>query len=348
MDVQDQNESTQNLTCATQDGVDMRFNSAELIQSVNSGAAFDDISKNYIEPAVAVLCSGIEGDYIAYCTQHTPQYVGNIGTAMTDLTYPGKARAKLNQALAPKEDRSIQIDSVNMATLVAGVATYFNPSNAIGEQYKEGMIARTSMADYYEQEKLWTMTNSSDVVGNTDAAALVTDGGTTLDMHTLISIANQRVGEQFTIAGVYDVNPETKAAYPHLKQFVITALGATVSTIYPPTYLTGAKQNVAKSDGTALATTDFNAAVITPAGSASAAYVQSLMYQKEAFQFVTADLPLMDDSIKCQRMTKEGLSLRVWMGSDIRNDELLMRLDILYGMGALRAAWACRLYGAAN
>src|ERR1035437_8009691 len=32
MDVQDQNESTLNLTCATQDGVDMRFNSAELMQ----------------------------------------------------------------------------------------------------------------------------------------------------------------------------------------------------------------------------------------------------------------------------------------------------------------------------
>src|SRR4051812_3202519 len=36
MDVQDQNESTQNFTVATQDGVDMRFNSAELMQSVNS------------------------------------------------------------------------------------------------------------------------------------------------------------------------------------------------------------------------------------------------------------------------------------------------------------------------
>ena len=46
MDVQDQNESTQTITVATQDGVDMRFNSAELIQSVNSGSKFDDLSKN--------------------------------------------------------------------------------------------------------------------------------------------------------------------------------------------------------------------------------------------------------------------------------------------------------------
>src|SRR5437667_2445132 len=43
MAVQDQDERTQTLTVATQDGVDMRFNSAELIQSVSNGAAFNDL-----------------------------------------------------------------------------------------------------------------------------------------------------------------------------------------------------------------------------------------------------------------------------------------------------------------
>lgn len=348
MNVQDQDESTQNFTAATQDGVDMRFNSAELMQSVNSGSAFDDLSRRYIEPAMSVLCSGVEGDYIAYCTKATPQWVGNIGTALTTLEYPGKARAKLNQALAPKENRALQIDSVSMAGIVNGAVAYFNPSNAISEQYREGLIARTSMADYYEQEKLWVNTNGDDVTANTDASALVTDGGSTIDMHTMLAVAKQHVGMQFTIAGVYDVNPETKAAYPHLKQFVITAIGATTTTVSPPFYLTGAKKNVGSSTGADLATTAFNAAVLTFAGSASSSYVQSIMYQKEAFQFVTVDLPLMDDAHKCVRMTQEGLSMRCWMGSDIRNDELLMRLDILYGMAALRPQWACRLYGAAN
>ena len=76
MDVQDQAESTQTITVATQDGVDMRFNSAELIQSVNNGAAFDDLSKNYIEPAVASLVSGIESDFLAYATKNTYNLAG--------------------------------------------------------------------------------------------------------------------------------------------------------------------------------------------------------------------------------------------------------------------------------
>jgi hypothetical protein len=72
------------------------------------------------------------------------------------------------------------------------------------------------------------------------------------------------------------------------------------------------------------------------------------MYHKEAFQFVTADLPIMGDASLCVRRQQDGLSMRVWQGSDIRNDELLMRIDMLYGMAALRPEWACRLIGAAS
>jgi hypothetical protein len=97
-----------------------------------------------------------------------------------------------------------------------------------------------------------------------------------------------------------------------------------------------------------LATTDFNSKALTFVGAASTSYVQPIMYHPEAFQFITADLPLMDDAQKCVRRVQDGLSVRVWMGSDIRNDELLMRLDILYGMAALRPEWACRIVGAAN
>lgn len=348
MDVQDQNESTQTITLATQDHTDMRFNSAELIQSVNSGAAFDDLSKNYIEPAVSSLISGIESDYLAFCTKATYQVAGTAGTGITSLVAPGAARAKLNQQLAPKDRRALQMDSVTMGGLVNGVSAYFNPSSAIGDQYREGLVARTGMADFYENERVWTLANSSDVTGSTDAAALVTDGGTTIDMHTLLPVATQVVGQVFTVAGVYDCHPETKAAYAHLKQFTITAIGATTTTISPATILTGPKRNMGSSTGAAIATTAFNAQVITFIGAASTSYVQPLMYHPEAFQFVTADLPIMDDAQKCVRINKDGLALRVWMASDIRNDELLMRIDILYGMAALRPQWACRLVGSPN
>ena len=342
MDVQDQAETNGTITVATQDHVDMRFNSAELALSL------DDISKRYIEPAVKVLVSGIEADYLAASTKATYNVAGTAGTAITSLVAPGAARAKLNQGLAPKDmNRAIQMDSVTMGGLVNGVAAYFNPSGAISEQFREGLVARTAMADYYENERVWTMTNGSDVTGTTDAAALVTDGGTTVDMYTLIPVANQVVGQVFTIAGVYACHPETKQAYPHLQQFTITAIGATTTTVSPAIVLTGARKNVVSSTGGTLATTDFNSKTVTFVGAASTSYPVPLMYHKEAFQFVTADLPLMDDAHKCVRRVQDGLSLRVWQASDIRNDELLMRIDILYGFAALRPEWACRLIGSA-
>jgi hypothetical protein len=344
MDVQDQAESSQTITVATQDGVDMRFNSAELIQSVNSDGAFNDFSKNYIAPAVATLCSGIEADFLAYCTKATYNTAGTAGTPPTDLVAIGAARAKLNQYLAPKDgNRFVQMDSVTMGGMVNGLKGLFQDSSQIREQYREGMIGRTGMADFYENERVWTLTNGSDVTGTTDAAALVTDGGNTLDMHTTIATTAVNVGQVFTISGVYACHPETKAAYSSLQQFTITAIGTTTVTVSPAFILTGAKKNVVSSTGGTLATTDFNSKTLTFVGAASTSYTQNLMYHKEAFQFITADLPLMDDAVKCVRRTQDGLSLRVWQASDIRNDELLMRIDILYGMAALRPQWACRI-----
>ena len=341
-DVQDVTSKSTTLTMATQDHVAMRFNSAELYTDIA------DFSKRYIEPAMAVLISGIESDVLQGCTKAVYNVAGTAGTSITDLTALGSARAKLNQGLAPKDNnRFIQMDSVTMGGLVNGLKGLFQDSPQIAKQYREGLIGRTAMADYYENERLWTLTNIADVTGTTDAAALVTDGGSSVDMHT--TVASPAVGSVFTIAGVYACHPETKAAYSSLQQFTVTATSASAAvTVSPTIYLTGAYQNVCSSTGAALATTDFNSKTLTFVGAASTSYVQPLMYHRDAFTFVTGDLPLMAGADRCVRKSYDGLTLRVWQDSDIRNDEQITRIDMLYGWAALRPQWACRLVGAAN
>lgn len=343
MDVQDQNEQTQTITVATQDGVDMRFNSQELIQSVDNDGAFDALSKNYIEPAIATLCSGIEADFLAYCTKATYHVAGTAGTALTDLVAVGAARAKLNQQLAPKDgNRYIQCDSIAMGGMVNGLKGLFQDSAQIREQYREGMIGRTAMADWYENDRMWTLPNSADVAGEINGGTL-TSGITslTVDGFTAAPVA----GMVFTVEGVYDCHPETKTAYAHLKQFVVTS-ATTTSISFSPAMIydtTNPRQNCVSTAAGPIDNSD-----ITFVGAASTNYVQQLMYHKDAFQFITADLPVFDDAHKCVNKRSENLNLRVWMGSDIRNDELLMRVDILYGMAALRPEFACRIIGAAN
>lgn len=338
MDVQDSEQQKTTLVVSTQDGVDMRFNSRELALDL------DSFSKLHLEPAMATLISGIESDVLQGCTKAVYNVAGTAGTPPTDLVAFGAARAKLNQGLAPKDgNRYVQYDSVNMGTIVNGLKGLFQDSAQVKEQYREGMIGRTAMADWYENERVWTLTNGSDVTANTDAAALVTDGGNTIDFHTLLAVAQQKVGQVFTISGVYACHPETKAAYGSLQQFVITAIGATTTTVSPSFYLTGPKQNVCSSTGAQLATTDFDAKTLTFIGNASTSYVQNLMYHRDAFTFATAELPLMADAAQCVRKTYDGLSIRVWQASDIRNDELLTRIDMLYGYSAVRPQWACRI-----
>lgn len=339
IDVQEQAETSQTITVATQDGVDMAFNSDEmsLITPDNIGT----FSKLYIEPAMAGLLSAIEGDFISYATKKVYQQVGTPGSPPSDLAAIGAARAKLNQQLAPKDgNRFVQLDSVTSGGLVNGLKGLFQDSSQIREQYREGMLGRTGGADFYENDRMYAHTNgSSDNTGTVNDT--VASGDTSVTLASMGVSKTIKAGSIITFAGCYDVHPETKQAYSHLKQFVVTAdvdtdgAEAVTVAISPAIITTGARQNCSAVP------TNGGAALIS--GSASTSYLQNLMYHKEAFQFITAPLPLMGDSLTCTRREQEGLSLRVWQASDIINDRMLMRIDILYGMAALRPEWACRI-----
>jgi hypothetical protein len=349
MSVQDQAEESTSLVLATQDGVDMRFNGAELSLTI------EDFSTRYIEPAVSVLVSGVEGDILESVTKDVYQVTGTPGTvvgASADISAITNARAKLNQQLAPKDgQRAVQLDSVTMGTVTNGIKGLFHDGPQLKEAFREGFISRNSMADWYENERTYTHTNGSDAdvawaVDDTTRLGTYTHAtGLTVLNFDAMGTAGPSVGSVFTIAGLYDCHPETKQKYSHLKQLVVTAVGAVAGnqadiTFSPTIRVGGAKQNAWTATG-AVAELEDDATVLV--GAASGVYRQNLMYHKDAFTFVTADLPIMAEAEKCVRRMKDGISLRVWQGSDIRNDEMLMRIDLLYGYKTIRPEWACRV-----
>ncbi len=333
MDVQDQAESTQDVTVATQDGVDMKFNSAELALSI------DELSRRYIEPAVSVLVSGIEGDVLTGVTKDVYNFTGTTTEIVgaTDLDAVAQARAKLNRGLAPKDgNRNVQLDSITMAAVTNGLSSgtlaLFNPAADISKAFREGFIGRNAMATWFENDRTYFHVSGSDHTTVTVNDASIASGDTALT----IAGGVLTVGDTFTIAAVNEVHPETKASYATLQQFVVVTSDGANAITFSPAYITeGAKQNV-----DALPVT--GAAVVVYAGD-GVDYQSNLMYHRDAFTFVTADLPIMDDAIRCVRRVQDGLSIRCWQGSDITNDELLLRLDILYGSKTLRPAWACRI-----
>lgn len=331
MNVQDQTDESVTLTVATQKGLDFGFTSAEMALGI------DYLSERYITPGIKNLVSQIEADVINGVTKYVSAVAGAAGTAMTDLSPLGTARAYLNGQGTPMTDRSIMLDSVQMASLVNGMkAQFFDPSAGQKAQ-REGYYGRMAMGDLYENEKLWTMTNAAGVATTLDTYT-ITNGDADITVAALSAAPTQ--GMVFTIAGVFACHPETKANLGYLKQWVIGSGSSTTNVVVQGgIYISGAKQNCVASNTTT--------AAVAFIGNANASYRQGLMYNKDAFAFVTADLPLMAGADKCIRTVQDGISVRVWQDGDIRNDQQLTRVDVLYGYQCIRPEYASRLIGAA-
>lgn len=329
LNAQDTTENSVTLTVATQAGVDMTFSSAELAMDI------DDFSKRILDPSISQLASHIEYQALSNMTKDVYNLVGSAGTTPATLTVVGDARAKLNQYLAPKMDRSLQMDSIAMASLVNAFSTLQNPAPSISRQYLEGFVRNAVGFDWYENERILTHTNGSDVSGITLDTVTLANGDTTAAI-TGASAAPE-VGSVFTFATGNAVHPETKQTYGHLQQFVVVSATTTSLTFSPAIYSSGPLQNVSVMPGTTSA--------LTWVGNASAALEQHVAYHKDAFAFVTADLPMPDGVHFAARENFEGVSMRIVRQYDINSDNFPCRLDVLYGYKTIRPQWACRITG---
>ena len=332
LNAQDTSETSETLTVATQVGVDMTFSSAELTMEM------DDFAERIIEPAAAIVATNIE-NAIAARYADIPNLVGTAGTTPASMLTILQAGARMDDNLVPRDGkRCVALSPIAMATMVDAYKGLFQKSGSIANQYENGMIE--DMASGFK----WGMcpvinphVNSAGVVTSiTLDTDTVASGDTTINVTTTTTAYS--AGTIFTMAGVYAVNPETKAAYSHLKQFVVTSATATVITFDPPIYSTGANQNVSALPATT--------AAITVVGAASGSYPQNIAFHKDWLALATADL---EDVSRFgawgAREVYDGISIRLARQYDINNDNIPCRLDVLYGVKQLRGDLAVRITG---
>lgn len=345
LQVQDSTEQSVTMTVATQKHVGMSFTAKDLTMSI------DEFTDRKIVPAMSVLASTIEADALNMALD-VYNATGTTGTPPTTLDPFLKAKAKLNQYLAPMDNRRrALVDSVTTVGLVEGLKALQEASAEISRQYKEGEMGRAAGLNWAENDLLPVLTNGTRTGSITIAGAA--PSGSTIALKALGSGTTIAEGEVFTIAGYYAVHPETKQAYSHLQQFVCTetttASGTTIASLpISPTIVTsGAYQNVSGSPGT-------DAVVILQGGAtmggaaasagASTSYGQCLVYHPDAFAFVTADLEDMAQyGAWGARKVIDGISMRIWRQGDIVNDTVPTRIDVLYGYKTVRPELACRV-----
>ena len=331
IDVQDTVEESQSLQVATQKGVDVNFSSADLTMSL------DDFSKRILDPAMAVLAANIEYDAMLMFKD----VYNAIWTPASTLAYNDvlSGRVLMQRGLAPTGERTANLNSLDMSTLVKDTKTLFNDQAQLSKQYKEGFMGRAAGYDFVENTMWPTYTR-----GAGDANYVVnTSTGTTSGSATVAVTAGTGTllkGDVITIVGVNSVHPETKVDNGILQQFVITTDyvgGAGNITVSPTPVTFGAKQNVViNSAGSGKA--------VVIAGTASGQDTTSLLYQQDAFTFATADLIMPGGVDFARREVQDGISMRIVRQYDINNDNLPCRIDVLYGYKTLRPEWATRLH----
>jgi hypothetical protein len=161
---------------------------------------------------------------------------------------------------------------------------------------------------------------------------------------TVNALANGlNIGDIITIAGVNAVNRITKASTGELRQFAVTAnvaAGATSIPIYPALIPPSGGQQVQYQTVTA---SPANNAAVSPALtlSASTTYRKNFAYAPEAVTLATADLEIPQGVHEAAREEFDGISMRMVTDYFIGTDQLITRLDVLYGYLWIRPEWAC-------
>jgi hypothetical protein len=303
----------------------------------------DDFAERVLKPRVSQLASSVDAD-VATSYKGIYNSVGTPGTTPATSLVLLQANQKLNEFATPMSPRYATVNPAANAGLVEGMKGLFNPTGTISRQFKNGMMGEgiLGLDEINMSQSISNHTNGDWGTAITVTSTVTTEGQATLPISFTGSSKVWNVGDVFTIAGVFAVNPQTRQSTGSLQQFTVTAVATGSSTatldISPALY----------TAGNALATV-FSfpqaGAVVTMLGSALTSYPQNLVYHKDAISFATADLLLPQGVDMASRQVHNGISLRIVRQYDINNDRLPCRIDVLYGFAAIRPVTAVRLWG---
>ena len=349
LSVEDFNETSVPVTLTTQFQVATQFTTQDLALSL------DMFSDRVLKPAVATIANKIDRDGLLMAKNNTANIVGTAGTAPTGLITYLTAAAYLDSEGAPRDGRrSCIVEPFTSATIVDSLKGLFVPQEAIGEQYRKGLMGRDSggmnwKMDQNVQAQTFGSYSSATLSCNvTTATGFLTSGWaqtSTITIGATNAAATLNQGDTFTIAGVYAVNPQNRQAYGSgkLRSFVVTApvsisSGGTASVTVSPAVITaGQFQNVS--------VTSTGSQTVTPFNNTGTTSSQNIIMHRNAFTLAVADLELPEGVHFAGRASDKeiGLSLRVVRQYTINNDSIPTRLDVLYGWAPLYPELACRV-----
>ena len=315
LNVEDFNETSVPVTLSTQFHVDTQLTTQDLALSL------DMFSDRVLKPAVAAIANKIDRDGLQTAALNTYNIVGTAGTPPTGLITYLTGAAYLDSEGAPRDGRrSMIVEPFTSATIVDSLKGLFVPQEAIGEQYRKGLMGRDSGGMNWKLDQnvvsqtfgSWSANTIAITLASTSSAGVLTSGWASSSNVTLTASAASTLnaGDVFTIPGVYAVNPQNRQSYGKLRNFVVNSTttvgtGGTTVNISPAIIVSGQFQNVS--------VTSYNSPNITAFNNTGVASPQNIMMHRNAYTLAVADLELPDGVHFAGRASDKevGLSMRV-------------------------------------
>lgn len=338
LQVQDTSEQNTTLTVATQKGVDLAFTTVERTMSLQ------DYSERILAPAINNLCGAIAADVMsgaeAICNSVANVDGSNNTLSPTAATWLS-AGAVLDLNSAPMGRRMVIDDPLTDARTVSSLSGLFNPSSRISQQYESGAVRNALGFDWARDQTVIKHTAGSFSAGTVNGASQT---GQTITTNAITGTLKK--GDIITFDGVYAVNRVTKVTTGQLRQFVVTSDVATSATsipIYPALTPPVGGQTVQYQTVTA---SPANSATITLVQQASETARKNIVLAPEAVTIAFAELEMPRGVHEVSRVTDDNVSIRILTDYIPTTDQMVTRLDVLYGYTWVRPEWACNVYDA--
>ena len=321
----------------------------------------EEWAENYVMPQVEALIGNISENMLNGLLPCIANVVfnnkggGQVGTPT--MAEWNRARALLAINSAPLGALQAILNPVTQAATVTSLAGYFNPNMTIGAQTTEGkMTSRIfGISNWMEDQLVPMMTTGTyksgatctgTITGDTFApiqqaqyqSAVATPISCEIGVTGLNGTLNK--GDFITIAGVNAVNEITHRDTGVLRQFVVledVASGATSIPISPRIVPPNSDGSFAQFQNVTAAPA--NGAAITPVLPSGLSYYRNMVYSPDAFTLAVVPLSTDVGAADVSHEGKDGMHFRAIRWYDARYDEIITRLDVLYGFAALRRTW---------
>lgn len=320
--------------------VDKRKHVAWAFDTQTLTLSIEEYSERYIKPAVIQLANQVDMDLTGLYVD-VNRASGSAGTTPATFAALGDAARVMDDLAVPDDLRRLVLNpKANWSLADAFKGLYW--TKKVEEVVKRGYLGNVANFDIYSSQNIKKHTTGTWATSGTiQVKTAPTSGATEIKLKGFTEGGTIKVGDVFTIATVYAVNPITRQATADLQQFTVTEEEVADSSGYATVKVSPA---IVYVDGGARNTVDSLPAVddnITKVAN----HIANLAFHKNAFALVTVPLEMPDSVGFKARLTENGISIRVLKDYDIVNDEETIRLDIMYGVKTIYPDLAVRLLG---